>query len=557
MPRLVLGPLLRYVGPTEATVWVETDAPCEVEVLGSSSATFQVAGHHYALVHVTGLAEDACTPYAVHLDGERHWPLEDSDWPDSVIRTLDSGAPVELLFGSCRVTLPHTKPYTCDPDEDERGRGYDALVAIAHRMRKQRPEDRPHKLLMLGDQVYVDEGSPEARERIQARRDVDRPPGREVADFEEYTWLYHEAWSDPAMRWLLSTVATGMVWDDHDMHDDWNISESWVRDMRKEDWWQQRVCAGVMSYWLYQHIGNLAPAELDRDETLARVREAGSGGGDAEPVLRELAHHAEHHAEGTQWSYCRDTHDIRVLVIDSRAGRVLGDARHAHHHERAMVDDHEWEWIADHATGDVEHLVIATSVPFLMLPGLHYLEQFSEALCDGVHGRIAARVGERLRRALDLEHWPAFDDSFQRLAKLIEEVASGRRGRPPASIVVLSGDVHHAYFAQAALPRSAGARSAVYQAVCSPFRNDLNRQERAVLRFWATRAGHAIGRALARTAGIEDPPLRWRIRSGPWFQNQVATLRLNGSAATMRLEKTIPGDPHPDLERCFEEELSH
>lgn len=556
VPRLVLGPLLRYVGPTEATIWVETDAPCEVEVLGCSDRTFHVAGHHYALVHVTGLPEDACTPYEVHLDGERHWPPDDPDWPASVIRTLGPDSPVELLFGSCRVTLPHTEPYTCDPDDDERGRGFDALVAIAHRMRKQPPEQRPHKLLMLGDQVYVDEGSPLARERIAQRRDTSRPPGKEVADFEEFTWLYHEAWGDPAMRWLLSTIASAMVWDDHDMHDDWNISESWVRDMREQSWWHERVLGGVMSYWLYQHLGNLAPSELARDETLARVRAAGAGDGDAEPVLREMARDAEHDAEGTRWSFCRDTHGIRVLVMDSRAGRVLGDARHSHHHQRAMVDDHEWDWIVEHATGEVEHLVLATSLPFLMLPGLHYLEQFSEALADGAGGRLAARLGERLRRALDLEHWPAFDDSFQRLAKLIEEIASGRHGPPPASIVVLSGDVHHAYFAEVAFRRSAGARSAVYQAVCSPFRNDLNRRERAVLRFWATRAGHALGRAVARTVGIEDPPLRWRIRSGPWFQNQIATLLLDGSAATMRLEKTIPGDPHPDLECCFEEQLS-
>ena len=55
MTDLILGPLLRHVGPTDATVWVETDAACEVEVLGCSSPTFRVGDHHYALIHVTGL----------------------------------------------------------------------------------------------------------------------------------------------------------------------------------------------------------------------------------------------------------------------------------------------------------------------------------------------------------------------------------------------------------------------------------------------------------------------------------------------------------------------
>jgi hypothetical protein len=34
MPDLVLGPLLRYINETQATAWVETDGPCEVEILG-------------------------------------------------------------------------------------------------------------------------------------------------------------------------------------------------------------------------------------------------------------------------------------------------------------------------------------------------------------------------------------------------------------------------------------------------------------------------------------------------------------------------------------------
>src|SRR5665809_18154 len=61
--RLVLGPLLRYVGDDEATVWVETDRACRVEVLGCSSPTFCVAGHHYGFVCVSGLESGACLPY--------------------------------------------------------------------------------------------------------------------------------------------------------------------------------------------------------------------------------------------------------------------------------------------------------------------------------------------------------------------------------------------------------------------------------------------------------------------------------------------------------------
>ena len=47
--------MLRYADESEATVWVETDEACEVDVLGFTEPTFCVEGHHYALVCINGL----------------------------------------------------------------------------------------------------------------------------------------------------------------------------------------------------------------------------------------------------------------------------------------------------------------------------------------------------------------------------------------------------------------------------------------------------------------------------------------------------------------------
>ena len=49
-----------------------------------------------------------------------------------------------------------------------------------------------------------------------------------------------EAWSDPPIRWLLSTVPSAMIFDDHDVVDDWNTSAAWVDEMRRQDWWNWR-----------------------------------------------------------------------------------------------------------------------------------------------------------------------------------------------------------------------------------------------------------------------------------------------------------------------------
>src|SRR4051794_16365318 len=119
MAALVLGPILRHVGERDATVWVETDGPCEVEVLGSSEPTFCVAGHHYALVCIDGLEPQSRTEYDVKIDGERVWPQAGESLPAPVINAVDPARPLRILYGSCRVSLPHEPPYTLDKDDDE------------------------------------------------------------------------------------------------------------------------------------------------------------------------------------------------------------------------------------------------------------------------------------------------------------------------------------------------------------------------------------------------------------------------------------------------------
>ena len=534
MPRLLLGPLLRYVSDTDATIWVETDAPCTVGVLAGTAPTFCVAGHHYALVMLEDLAPGSTLPYTVELDGEHVWPPADDAFPPCVIRTHapERGEQLKLAFGSCRVSVPHDHPYSMRKDDDERGREVDALLALVERMRREPPEAWPDALLLLGDQVYADEVSPETRKLIDRRRpEGEGPPREEVGDFEEYTSLYRESWSDPALRWLLSTVSSAMIFDDHDVHDDWNTSEAWVAKMRAEPWWEERIVGAYMSYWIHQHLGNLSPAELRANSAYCDILQTE----DSEALLRELSRQSAREVAGARWSFRRDFGRTRLLVLDSRAGRVLKPGK------RQMLSDGEWDWVSEQIEGDYDHLLIGTSLPYLLAPGMHHLEAWNEAVCDGAWGARAAKIGEKVRQALDLEHWPAFQNSFRQMATLLEEVARGEHGPAPATIVLLSGDVHHAYLAEARF-ESGPVESRVLQATCSPVRNPLDARERRVLRAAFTRPVAAMGRRMARAAGVEPTPMSWAFAAEPTFDNQVAELRLDGRDAHLRIEKTEPED---------------
>jgi hypothetical protein len=532
MPSLVLGPLLRYVGETEAVLWVETDSPCEVEILGTRERTFCVCDHHYALVCCGGLERGSWHEYEVQLDGERVWPLDD-DFPASTFHTYPKEGPLRIAFGSCRVAAPHEPPFTLPKDQDPRGREIDALRTLALQMRDEPRESWPDVLLLLGDQVYADEVSPGTRSFIETKRDPSDPPGERVLDFEDYTKLYLESWSAPAIRWLLSTISTAMIFDDHDVHDDWNISQAWLDDMRRHEWWNEHIKGALSSYWVYQHLGNLAPEAHRDDELLAKVKAAD----DAEALLEDFAYRADRTTDGARWSYCRDLGDTRLIVVDSRAGRVLEEGR------RSMLDDAEWNWVHEHATGGFDHLLVATSLPWLLGRGMHFLEGWSEAVAGGAWGPVAARGAESVRQTVDMEHWAAFQESFARLVDLFRAVGSGERGEPPASIVALSGDVHHAYLFEVGYPPGTGMQSNVWQAVCSPYRNPLAKKERQTIQVGMSRPFEVAMRALARLAGVRDPGIGWRMTGdGPWFDNQVATLTIDGRRMDMRLDKAVPVD---------------
>src|SRR4051812_11672937 len=153
-----------------------------------------------------------------------------------------------------------------------------------------------------------------------------------------------------------------MIFDDHEMIDDWNTSAAWRREVTASDWWRPRISGGLISYWIYQHLGNLSPQELAEDKTWQAVLALPEDDDDAEPLLREMAERADAEPASIRWSYVRHWGDARMIMIDSRAGRVLDEQ------DRRMVDDAELEWVEAAmrraVEEGVEHLVLGTSLPW-------------------------------------------------------------------------------------------------------------------------------------------------------------------------------------------------
>jgi hypothetical protein len=543
-PTLVLGPLLRHVDPVSATVWVETDRPCTVEVLGRTARTFRVSDHHYALVLVEGLEPGSTTEYEVHLDGERVWPGPLATFPPSRIRTPGRPGPFRLAFGSCRYATPGTVS-TDDGIPPDALDVYAAATAAA-------PEDEwPDALVLLGDQVYADELTPGTEKWISQRRSLEKPPGKQAADFEEYTRLYAESWTDPQVRWLLSTIPSSMIFDDHEMIDDWNTSAAWRAKVTQEPWWTERILGGLASYWIYQHLGNLSPDELSQDKTWLALQEL--DGADGAPLLRELAQRADGQPESMRWSYVRHWGETRLVMLDSRAGRVLGEQ------DRKMLDDAEFDWVEAamrNAVDDgVQHVVLGASLPWLLPHAIHDLERWNETLNVRHAGRLRGRLAETVREAADLEHWAAFGGSFERLGRALVRLGRGEMGPAPATALVLSGDVHHCYAAELVEP--GGLTSRVHQLTVSPLHNQAPHPIRVGFKIGWSGWARKITLGLRRLARVAPSEFEWTKRGGPWFGNAIGELELTGREAQFRLLGTgTDGDGRDVLREVADLELT-
>ena len=356
---------------------------CEVAVLDARQRTFCVEGHHYALVVLSDLDEGSVRPYEVHLDGERAWPPDDGR-PPSTIHTREherQRAPRLRLLPRRRSRAPAV--HAAAGRSIRLGFGIDALWALSRRLQSGQ-EEWPDCLLLLGDQVYADETSEETRAFIRARRDTSRPPGR----------------AGRRLRGVRAPLPRGLERPGHPLaardraeHDD-------LRRPRRARRLEHLRGLGARHARDARGGTSASPARSCRTGSTStsatsprrswprsRCSPSSRAAEDGGPRLREFARAIDREPASSRFAFHRDFGRSRLVVIDSRAARVLAEGR------RDMVDDEEWQWIAEHARGAYDHLIIASTLPVFMTPGIDGLEAWNEAVCAGAWGRLAARAG--------------------------------------------------------------------------------------------------------------------------------------------------------------------
>ena len=279
-------------------------------------------------------------------------------------------------------------------------------------------------LIMGGDQLYADElwhsqrraPSVVAWSELERDEKITAPASprlqRELDRF--YEALYIHRWSQEDIAWMLASVPSLMMWDDHDIFDGWG---SYPTDLQSCPVYQAIFAAARRYFELFQ--------------------------------LRSTKNTTLLNPAGGHYSFAVQCRAYGILGLDTRSNRT----------ETVVMSDQNWSdvkrWLGS-ASGTVRTLLVLSSIPvvyrdFRTTEAALDITPWQEELTDDVRDRWRSRYheGERMKLIMNLLDFKA------------------RSGSDLVKRVLLAGDVHVGCLAVIRDRRPSGPQRLIYEVVSS------------------------------------------------------------------------------------------
>jgi hypothetical protein len=116
-----------------------------------------------------------------------------------------------------------------------------------------------------------------------------------------------------AIRRVLANVPTYMMFDDHDITDDWNITKEWHESVKTSDCGKQIITNGLVAFWAFQAWGN--DPSLYNDEFIDRITNYLDKNGNVD--VKEQSSFEDYFWNYHGWTFCAPTNPLTIL-IDNR-----------------------------------------------------------------------------------------------------------------------------------------------------------------------------------------------------------------------------------------------
>lgn len=223
----------------------------------------------------------------------------------------------------------------------------------------------------------------------------------------------------PRAARAMANVPVYMIFDDHDVTDDWNLSALWEATAYEHPFSRRIIGNALLGYLLCQGWGNQPGNFRELIEHCQRLFGSSNGQHELDKAIQDdlidQLFHFQH------WHYSLHT-SPRLVVLDTRTHRWRSEIRRSH--PSGLMD---WESLTDfqHEIMGEDAVVVVSPAPMF---GVKLIEMIQ---------RVFTFFGKPL--LVDAENWMAHRGAASVLLNIFGHP------RTPRHFVILSGDVHYSF----------------------------------------------------------------------------------------------------------------
>lgn len=243
-----------------------------------------------------------------------------------------------------------------------------------------------------------------------------------------------------SVRRALAHTPTYMIFDDHDITDDWNLSVGWEEAAYGHPFSKRIIGNALIGYWLCQGWGN-NPKAFDEIYESNKASFEHNKQLDQDELIDTLIAFRD-------WDYTIDTSPA-MIVIDTRTNRWRSE--NSLSAPSGLMD---WE-----ALSDLQQKLIHHDTVILVSPA----PIFGVKLIETVQ-RVFSYFGQAL--TVDAENWMAHNGSANVILNIF------RHPKTPKHFIILSGDVHYSFNFDVSLRFREGGPD-ITQVTASGFKNEF------------------------------------------------------------------------------------
>ncbi|MBP2701328.1 alkaline phosphatase D family protein [Photobacterium lucens] len=245
----------------------------------------------------------------------------------------------------------------------------------------------------------------------------------------------------PQVQRLFAHIPTYMIFDDHDITDDYQLNRRWEKAAFDNLFSRRIIGNALISYWLCQAWGN-APEKFESAFIDDARRYFAMPCNETQDTFIARLNQFE------QWHYTIPT-TPKMVVLDTRTRRWRSESND--NRPSGLMD---WEAMTEFQQELLNEpaVIIVSAAPMF---GVKFIETLQ---------RMMTWIGQPL--LVDAENWMAHPGSANTLLSIFTHT------KTPTNFIILSGDVHYSFAYDITLRNHKG-KFHIYQITCSGFKNEF------------------------------------------------------------------------------------